>query len=200
MRRDSYNDAYDDNGYYDQRYLPIHHRSHSGLPSSVSIPHSGTTDRYSVPIEDIRYPAHDRDDGLVNYGSLTARQRYGSNLTSSWHGGSHIPSRQDIQQPYFSSSLPSQPAHHSQLPQLSINGRLHQPPPGTLPSNRLHQNSTLLTPLPGYRTTSLIPLLESGNDIPYQVDAYEAYDDETNSRPGTGHASTGIHSGDEFDH
>ena len=207
MRRDSYNDAYDDNGYYDQRYLnshSIHHRvvhssHHSGLPSSVSIPHSGTSDRYSVSIEDIRYPAHDRDDGLINYGSLASRQRYGSNLPSSWHGGSHVSPRPNIQQPYLSSSLPNQPAHHSQLPQLNINSRLHQPSSSTLPVNRLAQNSTLLTPLPGYQT-SLIPTLQSGNNLSYSTDGYDAYDEDTNSRPGTGHASVGAHSGDEFDH
>ena len=208
VRRDSYSDAYDDNGYYDHRYLSshsIHHRSlhsaHSGLPSSVSIPHSGTTDRYSVSIDDIRYPAHDRDEGLINYGSLASRHRYGGNLASSWHGGSHISSRPNIQQQYLSSSLPNQSAHHSQLPQLSITSRLHQSSSasGTLPQNRLPQNSTLLTPLPGYQT-SLIPLLQSGNGLPYSTDGYEAYDEDNNPRSGTGHASIGTHSGDEFDH
>jgi transcription factor CON7 len=209
VRRDSYSDAYDDNGYYDHRYLSshsIHHRplhsSHSGLPSSVSIPHSGTTDRYSVAIDDIRYPAHDRDEGLINYGSLASRHRYGGNLPSSWHGGSHISSRQNIQQQYLSSSLPNQSAHHSQLPQLNINSRLHQSSSasGTLPQNRLPQNSTLLTPLPGYQT-SLIPLLQSGNGLSYSTDGYEAYDEDNNSRSRTGHAnSIGTRSGDEYDH
>lgn len=204
MRRDSYNDAYDDSGYYDLSSHSLHHRQphsshHSGLPSSVSIPHSGTADRYSVSIEDIRYPAHDRDDGLVNYGSLATRQRYGGNIPSSWHGGSHNPSRSNIQQQYISSSLPNQSAHHSQLPQLSINSRLHQSSSGALPPNRLPQNSTLLTPLPGYQP-SLIPLLQSGNGLSYSADGYDAYDEDTNSRPGTGRASIGAHSGDEFDH
>jgi hypothetical protein len=205
VRQDSYSDAYDDNGYYEQRYLSshsIHHRSlhssHSGLPSSVSIPHSGTADRYSVAIDDIRYPAHDRDEGLINYGPLAGRQRYGGNLPSSWHGGSHISSRPNIQQQYLSSSLPNQSTHHSQLPQLSTNSRLHQSSSGTLPQNRLPQNSTLLTPLPGYQT-SLIPLLHSGHGLSYSTDGYEAYDEDNNSRSGTGHASIGTHSGDEFD-
>lgn len=149
-----------------------------------------------MSIEDIRYPAHDRDDGLVNYGPLATRQRYGGNLPSSWHGASHIPSRPNIQQQYLSSSLPNQPAHHSQLPQLNINSRSS----GTQPLNRLPQNSTLLTPLPGYQTTSLIPLLQSGNGLSYSADGYEVYDDDNNSRPGTGHTSIGAHSGDEFDH
>ncbi|KAF8817423.1 hypothetical protein BYT27DRAFT_7126125 [Phlegmacium glaucopus] len=207
VRRDSYIDSYDDNGYFDQRYLSSHsinHRPHSshhpGLPSSVSIPHSGTTDRYSVSIDDIRYPTNDRDDGLLNYGSLASRQRYSGNLPSSWHGGSHIPSRPNIQQQYLSSSFPNQPAHHSQLPQLSINSHLHQASSGIPPANRLPQNSTLLMPLPGYQTTSLIPLLQSGNGLAYATDAYEVYDDDSNSRPGTGHTSIGAHSGDEFDH
>ena len=207
-RRDSYGDTYDDNGYYDHRYLnshSIHHRSlhssHSGLPSSVSIPHSGTTDRYSVAIDDIRYPAHDRDEGLINYGSLASRHRYGGNLPSSWHGGSHLSSRTNIQQQYLSSSLPNQSAHHSQLPQLNINSRLHQSSTvsGTLSQNRLPQNSTLLSPLPGYQT-SLIPLLQSGNGLSYSHDGYETYDEDSNSRSRTGHASIGTHSGDEFDH
>ena len=207
VRQDSYSDAYDDNGYYDHRYLSshsIHHRSlhssHSGLPSSVSIPHSGTADRYSVAIDDIRYPAHDRDEGLINYGSMASRQRYGSNLPSSWHGGSHISSRPNISQQYLSSSLPNQSTHHSHLPQLNINSRLHQSSSasGTLPQNRLPQNSTLLTPLPGYQT-SLIPLLQSGNGLSYSSDGYEAYDEDNNSRSGTGHASIGTHSSDEFD-
>ena len=160
----------------------------------MSIPYSGTTDRYSVSIDDIRYPAHDRDDDhdLISYGSLATRQRYSGSLPSSWHGGSHISSRPSIQQQYLASSLPNQPSHHSQLPQLSINSRLHQSSSDTLPLNRLPQNSTLLTPLPGYQTTSLIPI--SGNGL-----SYEVYDDDSNSRPGTGHASIGANSGDEFD-
>ena len=173
VRRDSYNDAYDDNGYYDQRYLSSHSTHHRIPP----------VDRYSVSIDDIRY-THDRDDGLNNYGSLGTRQRYGgNNLASSWHGGSHISSRSNMQPQYVSSSLPNPPAHHSQLPQLSINSRLHPSSSGGLALSRLPQNSTLLTPLPGYQT----------------LDGYETYDGDTSSRPGTGHASIGAHSGDEFD-
>lgn len=149
-----------------------------------------------MSIDDIRYPIHDRDDGPINYGSLATRQRYGGNLPSSWHGGSHIPSRPNVQQQYLSSSLPNQTAHHSQLPQLNINSRLHQPSSGTLSLNRLPHNSTLLTPLPGYQTS----LIQSGNGFSYPSDGYEVYDDDNNSRPGTGHTSIGVHSGDEFDH
>ena len=180
----SYSDAYDDNGpgYYDHRYLSSHsihyrslHSSHLGLPSSVSIPHSGTADRYSVAIDDIQYLHMTMTKvSLIMVSGLP--QRYGGNLPSSWHGGFHISSQSNVHQQYLSSSLLNQPSHHSQLPQLNINSRLHQSESssasGTLPQNHLPQNSTLLTPLPGYQT-SLIPLLQSGNGLSYSTDGYE---------------------------
>ncbi|KAF8159519.1 hypothetical protein B0H34DRAFT_796760 [Crassisporium funariophilum] len=205
MRRDSYSDGYDDNGGYDHRYLSshsLHHRPHSShLPSSVSIPHAGTTERYSVAVDEIRYVAHDRDDSLVNYASLAARQRYGGSQPSSWHGGSGLPSRPNLHQSYTPSSLPSHPAHHTQLPQLAINNRLSQASALSMPLNRLPQNSTLLTPLPGYHTPSLMPPLQAGcNGLTYTTETYEVYEDDNTSRPGTGHASIGHTSVDEFEH
>ncbi|KAF8966327.1 hypothetical protein BDZ97DRAFT_1917704 [Flammula alnicola] len=229
MHRDSFSDGYDDHQGFNHRYLGTHHalQHHRHLPSSVTI---GTAERYSVAIDEIRYPPQDRDDGLGVYEpALTARQRYGGNVQpASWHGGSNLSARANaVQQPSYNSynnspttSLPTQHAHHSQLPQLDMGGGRLQPHPSTVPDHqsapmqslsnsqqdggRLPQNSTLLTPLPGYPTSSLMPSLHNGGgNVAYTTEGYELYetDIDNGSRPGTGHASLGGHaSADEFSH
>ncbi|KAF8906227.1 hypothetical protein CPB84DRAFT_1844485 [Gymnopilus junonius] len=203
MRHDSYSDSYDDHTGFNQRYLAhsLQQRPHSSHHPGLGSVTIGTTNRYSIPIDDIRYPVQERDDGMGAYDRMISRHKFGNMQPASWHGGSHLPV-QNIQQQPFATSLSAQHAHYSQLPQLAINPRL---PPSADPDNaahlsRLPQNSTLLTPLPGYSTLSLIQN-NSGSGA-YTSQGYETYEDD-NGRPGTGHASIasmGHGSGDDFDH
>ncbi|PPQ78398.1 hypothetical protein CVT25_011621 [Psilocybe cyanescens] len=207
MHRESYSDSYDDHS-YNHRYLSshaMHHRPHSshhnvlGLASSVTI---GTTERYSaMGMDDMRFSALDRDeDALSAYGHLAARQRYTNVQPASWHGGSTLPPRSNLQ-----GFNPGQHPHHSHLPQLAITPRLSQQTQETdhlnAQHNRLPHNSTLLTPI--YPPSSMIPPLQNGNgSMAYTAEGFEIYDDD-NGRPGTGHASIasmGHASGDDFDH
>lgn len=180
------------------------HSSHHpglGLPSSVTI----GSDRYSIAIDDIRYPPnHDRDDGLGAYDQMSARQRYGNlHTASSWQGNPSNISPRSSQQQNYNSSI----HHHSQLPQLAINSRMsleqQQQSDSSSHLGRLPQNSTLLTPLPGYASSAS---LMNGNAYGAAPDGgYEMYDDDNNNngRPGTGHnsiGSMGHGSGDDFDH
>ncbi|KDR80662.1 hypothetical protein GALMADRAFT_207666 [Galerina marginata CBS 339.88] len=207
MRRDSYSDSYDDQAGYNQRYLlhSLHHRPHSSHHPGMGSVTIGTTERYTVPIEDIRYPPQERDDALGAYDHTTTRQRYSNVQPASWHGGSNVSSLRNVPQSYNPSSLST---HHSQLPQLAINTRLPQPlgddEPAAAQLNRLPQNSTLLTPLPGYHTPSLMAPLHNGSgSVAYTPQGYEIYEEDSNGRPGTGHASIasmGHASGDDFDH
>lgn len=238
LRRDSYSDLYDDHAAYESRYIAHHaqypSRDHTmndglGLPSSVTI---GMAERYSVPVEEIRYPSsHERDDGNgigAGYEQMSARQRYMSGVPATWHGGSSL-SRSNLlhhqqrehQNGYFSSASGSSGmqhhAHHSQLPQLSIGGRIansspHSAPPIThdhnpaLHGNRgLPQNNSLLTtPLSAYHSSSMIPTISSGggaSNIIYSTEGYELYDSDSTGRPGTGHTNLSVSqtSVEEFD-
>lgn len=188
MRRDSFSDGYDDHQAFSHRYIAQHHGPpHRNLASSVTI---GTADRYSVDIDDIRYPPHERDDNLVYEASvLTARQRYGHGQPTSWHDGSQMATRVNaVQQQHSfgngnltSASLPSYSshhAHHSQLPQLHVGGTRLLPHPSTVPdpqpalmhqnydgthqNHRLPESSTLLTPLPGYSAPALMTSMQTG--------------------------------------
>ncbi|TFK39863.1 hypothetical protein BDQ12DRAFT_628860 [Crucibulum laeve] len=197
IRRDS---IPDDSSLYDApRYAPQHHslplsrqmsgHSASGLPLSVSIPQHGSNERYSISVDDIRYPIHERDDHEVDYGHVSARQRFNTgNMPSSWHPGSSLPSRTNLHESYTSSTHEHQAQHPSAARRPS--------PSSTLPMNRLPSNSTLFTPLPGYQAPSMLPTLQSGGDISY-TEGYELYEDD-GSRPGTGHASIGRGSGEEY--
>ncbi|KAF9554502.1 hypothetical protein CPC08DRAFT_727094 [Agrocybe pediades] len=207
MRRESYSDSYDDHPAFGHRYMSSHmqqrpHSSHHpglGLPSSVNM---GSSDRYSIAMDDPRYPQHDRDDGMGAYDQMSARQRYGNLQAASWQSGSNLSSRSNVN--YSASAMSSQHVHHSQLPQLAIHSRLPGEQNESMSHlNRLPQNSTLLTPLPGYSTSSLMPPLQNGNgSVAYTADGYEIYEDD-NGRPSTGHASIGSMghgSGDDFEH
>ncbi|KAF9525323.1 hypothetical protein CPB83DRAFT_772202 [Crepidotus variabilis] len=233
MRRDSYADLYEDHAAYDPRYL-THHSQHPsrghgmhdglGLPASVNI---GMTDRYTVPVEEIRYPpSHERDDGNGVYEPMSARQRYMNGVPASWHGGSalsrsnlmhHQQRQQDVYGSVSGSSMTQQqPAHHSQLPQLAIGSRIPGSSPHSAPAHSheqntamhghrgLPQNSTLLTPLSGYHSSSLVPTMSSGGgagNVMYTSEGYEVYDSDSTGRPGTGHTNFSVSqtSVDEFD-
>jgi len=176
----------DESGTYDARY-GVMHRQHSAMGLSVNIPHAGSADRFAVPIEDIRYPPHEREEDVLHYGNLRRFNNVGT--PSSWHGGSTLASRAGLNQSYISSSLPSHPNHAS--------------PPSPRMVGRLGPDSTLLTPLPGYQNhqphAGILPPLHAAGDLTYASEGYDLY--ESDSRPGTGHASIGGHvSGDEFDH
>ena len=198
MRRESFSDGYDDHSGFSHRYLgshSLHHRQHPShhpgmaLTGSVTV---GTVDRYSVAIDDIRYPPHGREDDFELYDdpSPGARQRYSGLHPASWHG-STFPTRPNIQA-YTPSPL-TKHTHHSHLPQLAINTQLTRPSPTPVHGSRLPQNSTLLTPLHGH-AGSLIAPPDNARSIAYTAEGYEVYESDT-SRPGTGHASL-----DELDH
>lgn len=177
----------DESGSYDTRYGSMQHRQHPAMGLSVNVPHAGSANRFAVPIEDIRYPPHEREDDVLHYGSLRRFNNVGT--PSSWHAGSNLASRAGFSQSYMSSSLPSAPSHPS------------SPSPRTV--GRLGPDSTLLTPLSGYQNhqshPGLLPPLHPAGELPYPPDSYDLY--ESDSRPGTGHASIGGHvSGDDFDH
>lgn len=178
---------HDESGAYDARYGVMQHRQHPAMGLSVNVPHPGSADRFAVPIEDIRYPPHEREEEAIHYGNLRRFNNVGT--PSSWHAGSTLSSRAGLTQSYISSSLPSQPSHAS--------------PPSPRMVGRLGPDSTLLTPLPGYQNhqshAGLLPPLHPGGDLTYSSEGYDLY--ESDSRPGTGHASIGGHvSGDDFDH
>lgn len=210
MRRSSFNarhGEYDYDHRYGQSPHVSHHRQHPsrqpdlGMPSSVPIPQPITRERYSGPVDDVRYSVQGRDGHPLHHPDSPVRQRYSDNLPNSWNGTPPLSSRASLHQPYLSSSLPSHHAHHSQLPQLSIqpsHAPSHHSPlsPMNMAMNRLPQNSTLLTPLPGYQASSLLPPLAGHEELNYG-ESYEVY--ENDSRPGTGHTSLGPGSADEYD-
>lgn len=176
----------DESGAYETRYGVVQQRHHPAMGLSVNVSHAGSADRFTVPIEDIRYPPHDREEDVLHYGNLRRFNNVGT--PSSWHAGSTLASRGGLNPPYISSSLPSQPGHTS--------------PPSPRMVGRLGPDSTLLTPLPGYQGhqshAGLLPPLHPSGDLAYAPEGYDLYD--TDSRPGTGHASIGGHvSGDDFD-
>jgi hypothetical protein len=194
-------ESYDDHSGFNHRYLAshaLHHREHSShqlaMPSAGSLT-ADALDRYSVAIDDIRYPPQDREDDfeLYNDTSLTARQRYGGLQPASWHG-STFPTRPNIQ-----AYTPSPLTKHGHLPQLAINTQITRPSLGPVNGNRLPQNSTLLTPLHRYPGPSLIAPLDNAGSMAYTTEEYDLYETDT-SRPGTGHTSIGNASLDEFDH
>lgn len=222
MRRDSYGDAYDDPVGYAQSYLSHHpphyvprvHPLHEGLglPSSVTI---GTGERYTIPIEDIRYPpSNERDDGAglgCGYENMISRNRYPGGLPSSWHGSSAL-SRSNLvhhqhQDSYGPSPAPQQHAHHSQLPHLAISANIPRPlspPPHSAPHPHAHHpapnrhNGPLLTtPLSTYapHASSLIPAVQNPGgaaNLIYTSEGYELYDSDSTGRPGTGHTNVSV--------
>ncbi|KAF9006073.1 hypothetical protein BDQ17DRAFT_1352678 [Cyathus striatus] len=212
MRRANISNRSDDNIYGMHRYntsgssTSLHqqsmHNPAPGLPSSLSIPQQGSGQRYSVSIEDIRYPIHDRDDLVVNYGHMSARQRYSTGLPASWHPGSSLPTRHES---YMSAgginqSHPSQPTPlpiNSLQPPAHTQGRPPSPSHSQPPTGQLPADSTLFTPLPGYQPPSLLPPLQHGGGDMAGYH-YKVYDEES-GRPSTGHASLGPTSGDEYD-
>ncbi|KAK2463575.1 hypothetical protein APHAL10511_004326 [Amanita phalloides] len=202
IRRGNIAGRYDDPSVYDSaRYNhnthDLHrHHSHMGLGmTSGPVPHSSTSERYGLPADELRYPIDQRDEHLGGYfGDVNSRPRYGETTSTSWHPA---PSRTDVHYPYVS---PVSSQHHGQMPQISVHHDQpqSQPPPSSasprVAPSRLPPNSTLLTPLPGYQTHTMLPPLQTAIDSGYDV-----YDNESTGRPGTGHASIGPGSGDEFD-
>ncbi|PPQ63815.1 hypothetical protein CVT24_009810 [Panaeolus cyanescens] len=189
MRRESYSDGYDDHVNYNPRYLAHRQQQHS-LASSVSLAHNTSADRFAVSIDNLRYPL-ESDDTLG--GGYDSRPRsYGSSgIPASWHGNSSsLISRTHVQSQQHQQHYESNSVHHSQLPHLPIN----RPSQQQQALNRLPQNSTLLTPLPGYHTASIL------SGTAYPSDGFDFYDEESNGRPGTGHASIGGASEHDFDH
>lgn len=185
-------DLYDAPGFRSSRH-PSLRRPHSShqvgmLPMSVSIPQHGSHERYSVDINEIRYPIHDRED---NYGQMTARQRYNSN---SWPVPSSAPTRSHMQSS-FSSAAPLN-NHLPQLPPLPSNeSQVYEASRG----HRLPNNSSLFTSLPGYQA-SLLPPLQVGAEFAYSAEGvFDMYEDQSNGRPGTGQ-SLGSGSADGYDH
>ncbi|KAF8892148.1 hypothetical protein BD779DRAFT_94679 [Infundibulicybe gibba] len=202
MRRSSLNQHHDQDVYerYDSN-SPQRQPTNLNL-SSISIPHSRSGERYVVAVDDIRYPVDERDDP-PEY-SIGSRQRYGG-APAPWHPNVTSPSRPGLHQSYTPPSL-HQPAHHSQLPQLNVHSS-HQSvqpqaspiSPHQVPQNRLPPDSTLLTPLPGYQPPSMLAPLQI-TDLSYPPENYtEVYDEESTGRPGTGHASIGYGSGEEYE-
>lgn len=168
IRRDSFGDNYDDSTGYDHQYGGQHashlvhpiSRSHSfqddlGLPTSVSI----AGERYSVPIEDIRYPpSNEREEDSEGMGGgysngILNRPRYSNGLPSSWHGNSVLsrsPNSGNLQhqhqhhEHYEPASVPPH-THHSHLPHLAIGGgvtRPMSPPPHSAPVH-YHNHSAM---------------------------------------------------------
>ena len=200
IRRGSASGRYEDPTMYDSaRYghnvQDVQRHSHMSLSmSSGHVPPSSTNGRYALSADELRYPVDQRDEHLGGYfGDVNSRPRYGESTTSSWHPA---PTRSDAHYPYVP-SISSQ--HHGQVTQISVHHdqpQSHPPPPSTSPRvapSRLPPNSTLLTPLPGYQSHPMLPPLQTA------VDGYDVYDNESTGRPGTGHASIGPGSGDEFD-
>lgn len=210
MRRSSFNarhGEYDYDHHYGQSHHVSHHRQHPShqpdldMPSSVPIPQPITRERYSGPVDDVRYSVQDRDGQPLHHPNSPVRQRYSDNLPNSWNSTPPLSSRASLHQPYLSSPLPPHHAHHSQLPQLCIQPShtpSHHSPlsPINMTMNRLPPDSTLLTPLPGYQAPSLLPPLAGHEELNYG-ESYEVY--ENDSRPGTGHTSLGPGSADEYD-
>ena len=122
---------------------------------------------------------------------MSARERYAGGLpsSSSWTSNGNV-------HPH---------AHHSQLPQLTIGSTLpriahhhhqqqHQQQPHSAPAGNI---PTLLTPLPGYHPSSLLPSIHGhthsgGLDESYELRSYEDDELENSSRPGTGHTSLSV--------
>jgi len=167
----------DESGTYDARYGVMQYRQHSAMGLSVNVPHTGSADRFAVPIEDIRYPPYERED----YSNL--RRFNSAGTPSSWHAGSTLASRVGFDQSYMPSSLPSQPSHPI------------SPSPRTV--ERLGPDSTMLTGYQNHQAhAELLPSLHSAGELTYSPDGFDLY--ESDSRPGTGHASLGGYvSGDD---
>ena len=200
IRRGSIPGRYDDPTAYDSaRYghsvQDLHRHPHMGMGiSSGHVPHSSTNGRYALAPDEARYPVDQRDEHLGGYfGDVSSRPRYGEGTSSSWHPA---PTRGDAHYPYVP-SVSSQ--HHGQMNQINVHhdhSPSQPPPPSASPRvapSRLPPNSTLLTPLPGYQTHPMLPPLQTAAE-------YDVYDNDSTGRPGTGHASIGPGSGDEYDH
>ncbi|KAF8745522.1 hypothetical protein AX14_008938 [Amanita brunnescens Koide BX004] len=197
IRRGSISSRYDDPTAYDSaRYGHSVHHPHMGMGmSSGHLSHSSANGRYALTADEGRYPVDQRDEHLGGYfGDVNSRPRYGEGASSSWHPA---PTRSDAHYPYVP-SVSSQ--HHGTMTQINVHHDQpqSQPPPSSasprVAPSRLPPNSTLLTPLPGYQTVSMLPPLQTAGE-----GAYDVYDNESTGRPGTGHASIGPGSGDEFD-
>ncbi|KAF8637648.1 hypothetical protein AX17_002716 [Amanita inopinata Kibby_2008] len=202
LRRSTVAGRFDDPDMYDTgRFGPVHrqHPSHIslGMPSGP-VSQTVTNERYALSVDDLRYPVEQRDEHLSGYfGDVSSRPRYGDGTPASWHAGVTIPPRSGNQYPYVSSVSNQQ---HGQMTQISVHHDQSrtQPPLPSSPrhaaASRLPPDSTLLTPLPGYQPHTMLPPMQSGGESGYDV-----YEDGSTGRPGTGHASIGPGSGDEFD-
>jgi hypothetical protein len=184
--RNDHDDIYSSRRYSSQNHMnpSLYHRSTSQ--------HLGTAPP-PVATQDERYP---KDDQIPAYHT---RSRYNDATRASWHGGA---TPHEISAPqYISASLPTQSHLHHLNPQPQYSLHPHSSralSPTHMSPSRLPPDSTLLTPLPGYQPTSLLPPLQVGGELAYPSSNYDVYDDESQARPSTGHASIGYGSADEY--
>ncbi|KAJ3906313.1 Zn finger family DNA binding protein [Lentinula edodes] len=208
---------HDLNDPHSSRYPPSHHRY--GYATSMSLPGLSLHSRYNMGADDLGFNAAERDErsGLP----FGARPRYDTSPVSQWNPHVSSSTRSSIPVPYISSSLPSQSSmqhfhpghghsHSHSLHQLNFDtpSSYHSSPiepsdrPLTIPSppqmhsGRLPPDSMLLTPLPGYEHRETLPPLQVGSDMTYDPEAY--YEGESGRRSGSGHASMGRGSGDDY--
>ncbi|KAE9399556.1 hypothetical protein BT96DRAFT_993885 [Gymnopus androsaceus JB14] len=188
-------------------------------PGGMSLPGMSTHSRYGMGTDDVNFTAAERNErsGLP----FGARPRYDTTPTSQWNANISSSTRSSISSsPYLSSSLPSQSpmqhfhpghghSHSHSLHQLHFDtSSYHSSPtepsdrPLTIPSppqmhtGRLPPDSMLLTPLPGYEPRETLPPLQVGSDMTYDPEAY--YEGNSGRRSGSGHASMGRGSGDNY--
>jgi transcription factor CON7 len=194
MRRDRILDA-DLHPYPHHRYIShhpyhtSHHSSHalSALSSSLSVPSLGPDGRYAaVPIEDVRYPPDDLD-GMPrghraedafrrgSYPDLRAQARCHGSAPGSWYPGMAAAASRPSGSHY--------PLHGHSSSHLNLSTGL--PTNADISLNRLGPESTLLTPLRDYESTSLV--VSSGLNM-YGGYAGAVYSDD-DARPDTGHGS-----------
>jgi hypothetical protein len=187
--RNDHDDSYNSRRYSSQSHMnPLYHR-----PTSH---HFGTGPPPPVATQGERYG---KDDQIPAYHT---RSRYNDAARASWHGGA---TPHEISAPqYISASLPTQShLHHSHHLNTQSQYSLHPHSsralsPTHMSPSRLPPDSTLLTPLPGYQSSSLLPPLQVGGELGYSSSNYGVYDDESHPRPSTGHASIGYGSADEY--
>ncbi|KAF8659890.1 hypothetical protein AX16_001774 [Volvariella volvacea WC 439] len=220
IRRNSLTMRPDDRDIYDsQRYGPgqvttpstqrLQSASHVPLniPSSVPITNTGSDGRYPV-VEDHQYPLSDRVDS-IEYG-IAGKSTYSNETSASWSTVMPTsPSRSNFSQQYMAVSVPNLSSSQGNQLQVGMTAALAQQQPHELSqtsstanipiSGRLPPDSTLLTPLPGYSTSSIMPSMQdSAPDLSYPPEGYEFYGDHT-QRPGTGHHAVNRGNGDEFE-
>ncbi|KAF9071532.1 hypothetical protein BDP27DRAFT_1321904 [Rhodocollybia butyracea] len=195
---------HDINDHHPSRYPSSHQRY--GFSGGMTLPGLSPHSRYGMSPDDLGFNTAERDErsGLP----FSARPRYVTSPNSHWNPS---PSTRPS---YLSSSLPSSSMQH--FPQGHGHGHshsLHQlhfdTPPSyhsspaepsdrpltvssPLPTGRLPPDSMLLTPLPGYEPRETLPR----SDMTYDPEAY--YEGDSGRRSGSGHASMGRGSGDDY--